>query len=1346
MYNDLKFGLCKIIFILLIFNPFFNVKAQKLSFNSIKVSDGLSQSSVLDIAQDGYGFMWFATRYGLNRYDGTRFKIYKSLPNDTTSLSNSFINTIYCDHQKTLWVGTSTGLNKYDAVNDNFQHIIFFQQKKTIKPNVSCIYENGNELWIGTDNGLYLVSNRQKNSFVSANQLEISPLVSGEVLFTYKDKQGYFWIGTSKELIRCRYNKKISDVKIFRHIPGDNSSISDGPVKSIVEDLQGNLWIGTRTGGLNRFNKKSETFEHYVHQNNNPNSLSHNSIRKMILNKEGNIIIGTQEGISVFNTANYNFHNYKNQIDNPLSLNQNSVYSIFEDKAKNIWVGTYFGGVSISYGVKTTFKTLSSSSNSGSLSSNVVRSIAGDAKGNLWIGTEGGGLNYFNRQTQQVKSFVNNSADPGSLSSNLIKQVYLDTDNHLWIGTSGTGLNLYDPASGKFKRFYSGNSDSETKPATVTTILEDAQKKLWIGGTGVNALYQREGTTLTDITPPVFKKYFKNKSIQKYYEDRNKHIWIVTYQEILLYHPDKKTLSIITSGPKDPEINTFNIVTEDHDGNIWIGLNYGGIQVYNPKTGKFIAKYTTKDGLCNNNILSITEDQQKNLWFGTTNGLSRLKADRKTFQTYTMADGLAGDEFHYNSLYKAPDETIFIGGLNGITYFSPLEIQQNNDHSPLSFIGIRLFNDEAEKTNGKNGILPQNIILRPKLTFNSNQNIFTIEFALLNYIKPGKNKYAYKLQGVNKNWNQSYIPEATYTNLPAGEYVFSVKGANNDGIWSEPINIAIKILPPLWKTWWAYTLYMMILGTITFFFVRFFFLRQLIKRDEELHQLKLNFFTNVSHEIRSHLTLIMVPLEKVIDETKNNDIVSKQLTYIKKNTDRLVRLVTELMDFRRAETNNLKLNFSNYDIIRFLDEIYSSFKEVCAIKNISLSFFHAENELFVAIEKGQMEKVIFNLLSNAVKFTPENGSIILTIDKEVDSVIISVANTGAEIPAEYYDKLFTNYYQIDGQHKNNGYGIGLALSKRIIDLHNGTIAVKSETGNTVFTIKIPIHNTQTISSEPQLVENKSDDIQVYETSLQSSSLAQDIGKFTILIVEDNEKLRALIRSILEKEYKILESVDGLAGLEMATNEIPDLIISDIMMPNKNGLELCQNIKTDERTSHIPVILLTAKTSQTDQISGLAMRADLYLTKPFSKNVLLLNVRNILESRALISAKYRQQFLFEPKNILIDNLEEQFLSKLIGIIEDSMENREFGVDILSDKMGISQSVLYKKIKALTNMTVNDFSKSIRLKKAAQMLSQKKYSISEISYMVGFIDTKYFTKEFKKQFGTPPSQYNNSSTFE
>ncbi|WP_316749315.1 two-component regulator propeller domain-containing protein [Pedobacter gandavensis] len=1308
------------------------------------MSDGLSQSSVLDIAQDVYGFMWFATRHGLNRYDGTRFKIYKSLPNDTTSLSNSFINTIYCDHQKTLWVGTSTGLDKYDAVNDNFQRVIFYQQKKIVKPNVSYIYEDGNELWIGTDHGLYLVNKQQKNSFISANQLAISPLVSREIQCVYKDKQGYFWIGTSNELMRCRYNKKITDVKIFTHIPGDNSSISDGPVKSIVEDPKGNLWIGTRTGGLNRFNKKQETFEHYVHQHNNPNSLIHNSIRKMIWNKEGNMIIGTQEGISVFNPENYSFNNYQNQIDNPLGLNQNSVYSLFEDKAKNIWVGTYFGGVNISYGVKTTFKTLSSSAKGNSISSNVVRSIVGDAKGNLWIGTEGGGLNYFNRQTLQVTSFMNNPADPGSLSSNLVKQVYIDSDNHLWVGTSGTGLNLYDPANRKFKRFYFEKNGFETKSSTVVTILEDAQKQLWIGGMGINALYHREGTTLTDITPPVFKKYFADKIIQKYYEDRNKNLWIVTNQEILLYHPDKKTLSIMSSGPKDPEINTFNTVTEDHDGNIWMGLNYGGIQVYNPKTRKITARYTTKDGLCNDNILSITEDKQHNLWFGTTNGLSRLKADRKTFQTYTMADGLAGDEFHFNSLYKAEDGTIYMGGLNGITYFNPLEIQQNNDHAPMSFIGLRLFNDEAEKTNGKNGILAQNIILSPKLTFNSNQNIFTIEFALLNYIKPGKNKYVYKLQGVNKTWNQSAIPEATFTNLPAGEYVFSVKGANNDGVWSKPININIKILPPLWKTWWAYTLYLMTLGTITFFFVRFFYLRQLMKRDEELHQLKLNFFTNVSHEIRSHLTLIMVPIEKVIEETKNNDIVNKQLTAIKKNTDRLVRLVTELMDFRRVETNNLKLNFSDSDMIGFLEEIYSSFKEVCAIKNISLSFFHAENKLFVAIEKVQMEKVIFNLLSNAVKFTSENGSIILTIDKELDSVIISVSNTGEKIPAEYYDKLFANYYQIDGHHKNNGYGIGLALSKHIIDLHNGTITVKSETGNTCFTIKLPIHNTQHHPYPPVPTENQADHLEANKDALQLSSPGQDIGKFTILIVEDNEKLRALIKGILEKEYKILESVDGLAGLEMATNEIPDLIISDIMMPNKNGLELCENIKTDERTSHIPVILLTAKTSETDQISGLAMRADLYLTKPFSQNVLLLNVRNILDSRELISAKYRQQFLFEPKRIVMDNLDEQFLSKLIGIIEDSMENREFGVEILSDKMGISQSVLYKKIKALTDMTVNDFSKSIRLKKAAQMLGKKNYPVSEIAYLVGFIDTKYFTKEFKKQFGTPPSQYNNDSS--
>jgi len=1302
----------------------FYANAQKLNFEHLTVKNGLSRNSVLDIAQDGFGLMWFATGYGLNRYDGNRFTLYKNNPADTTSISDNYINALLCDSKKKLWIGTSGGLNSYEPITDSFKHIDLLPKNNSLQPEVFCIYEDKkHNLWVGTRNGLF-VQLSGSSIFKHAAKLALdAKLASSEILCVYEDRFGYLWVGTGQGLVKSNFNGVFSQVSSFVYQPNIPGSISDSPVKSILEDNQGNIWMATESRGLNLLNRKTLSFEHIVQQSGATNGLVHNSIRKMTLDANGNFLIGTQGGISVFDPIQRTFTSYQNRIGDHESLSQNSIYSVFRDRSNNIWVGTYFGGINVSYGIKTLFKSIRPREDNLGMNHNVVLPIVHDSKGNLWIGTEGGGLNYYDRQTKKFTYYINNLKDPGSLASNFVKSIYIDKGDNIWVGTSGGGLNLFDPTTGKFRHFLLGKNIFESKRLAVLTMLNDSQNRLWIGGIGVNGVFHRKGVELSPIAHFPLMEKLKNEMILMLSEDKKGNIWIVTRKAIFCLNAANKLVSTLKYERKKGDEGQFNCIREDHNGDMWIGLYYGGLYHYNPKIKKIVARYTTKEGLCNDNVMGIVEDEKHNLWISTINGLSKLNPKEKTFQNYTTADGLPGDEFNYNSLYKAKNGELFFGGMNGLTHFFPDEISRNNYHAPLVFTGLKLFNKQVG-IGKEQGIFTKNIIFRPQLVFSNQQNVFTLEFALLDYIKSYKNRYAYKLEGINQEWNETTMPQATYTNLPSGNYVFTVKGANNDGVWSKAVDIHIRILPPFWKTWWAYLIYACLIALIVFFIVRFFYLRQLLKRDEELHQIKLNFFTNISHEIRSHLSLIMIPLEKVIGESRQYDFINKQLIGVKKNADRLLSLVTELMDFRKAETSNLELNFSMNDLVVFLNDIYVSFKEVCDEKGIDFSFVHSDKQLNLAFDIEQLEKVVFNLLSNALKFTPIGGRIVLEVSVVKGEAIISVSDTGKGISPVYFDKLFKNYFQIVDSPQNTGYGIGLALSKHIIELHHGKITVDSKVGYTCFKVSLPFEDIPALTLKDE------------HTALEADK------KFCILIVEDNIELRMIIKGLLKQEYRILESIDGRSALELAKTEIPDLVISDVMMPNMNGFELCHELKTDERTSHIPVILLTAKTAQADQINGLSTGADLYLTKPFSIKILQLNVRNILESREKISSKYRKQFIFAPSNILLNTMDEQFLSKLIAVIEEGMENREFGVDMLADRIGMSQSVLYKKVKALTDMTVNDFSKSIRLKKAAQLLKQTGYNVYEISSLVGFIDPRYFTKEFKKQFGQTPREYLNS----
>lgn len=1350
-----KFFLLKTICLVLFFSTssFFTVSAQQLNFNYLTTEEGLTQNTVLSIIQDSKGLMWFGTGYGLNSYDGCRFRRFINNEKDSTSLSDNDILCLNVDSQNQLWVGTRNGLNHYNAQKQNFNRIKFFG-KGSLKVEVrNLIEDNARHLWIATNQGLFL-------SDINSNKTPISYKLSlpngfdkADYQSIFQDHKGRFWAGTNRGLISFVFkSKKIENFQTFQKST-DSRSLSNNLISDVVEDKYGQLWVATDGGGLNLYQPQTNDFVRFSYGG--QNQLLHNAIRKMMLAADGRIWIGTQEGLSVLNPKTKTFENYKRNSNYKKSLNQNSIYSLYQSKDQSVWVGTYYGGVNVAYANLSKFNVWKDTQ--GDLGFNVISTILPDGD-NYWLGTEGGGLSYVDSHGKVIRRYQNDPLNPQSIGSNLVKIVYQDHDQQIWVGTHGGDLNLLNKKTSEFKRFRIDTLAKLRSKSEITTILEDNQGLFWVASQAGLYCFKREKQALISVALPHQMRSLSAKNIRFLFQDRQSNYWISTKDGLFVFNYSTKMLNQINLNQYLSKINStialVHYIYEDSAGNIWLGLIRAGVMMFKPKELTPSKVFTQKDGLANDDILGIVQDNKHQLWFSSADGLTKYNPQNGKFFVYTRADGIAANEFNLRSVAKDERGELFFGGIEGLTYFNPDEIKENKELGNLVFTDLAVAGKKIEIGDQTN-ILSNSLEYSDKITLNISQNTFTIQFALLNYIKSTKNKYMYQLEGVNKEWIDLDRPEINFANLNSGTYTLLVKGANNDGYWSKPIQIQIEILPPFYKSWWAFLIYFTLLFGIVFLLIRYFYMQKMLVHEDKLHQSKLNFFTNISHEIRTHLTLIAVPIDKMIDETTTNKGINKQLYMVKSHTLRLLNLVTELMDFRKAETAHLKLQLSSNDLVVFLREIKEVFQSIAEKNNIHFELLSDTENLVCCFDKVQMEKVLFNLLSNAFKFTPVKGHITIQLSVSSQQALIKVEDNGRGISVKHLDKLFDNYFQVNDYNvQHTGYGIGLALSKHLVELHQGKLSVKSTTNEldglnlTTFVIQIPIiqnciESKQNIKKE-LAIENYLLEDAAIDVLHEESPLIKSDEK--ILIVEDNELIRQLLVEILTEKYVVLTAQNGREGLEVAMSEIPDLVLSDVMMPEMSGFELCETLKTDERTNHIPVILLTAKNTLNDELSGLSLGADIYISKPFSRKGLLLNIQNLLKTHALLKEKYKSKFLLEPSQPTLENKDENFLAKLISFIEINMDNEVFTVDVLAEQIGMSYSVLNKKIKALTNLSVNDFSKSIRMKRAAQLVVCKEFNIYEIALLVGFNDSKYFSREFKKQFGVSPSQYPDKSKLE
>ncbi|MGA9294653.1 MAG: two-component regulator propeller domain-containing protein [Ignavibacteriaceae bacterium] len=1375
-----------ILFILILL-PLMAVEAQyqDFRFEHITTDNGLSKASVTCILQDHQGFMWVGTFNGLNRYDGYDFTVYTYNQNNPHSISHNYISSMIEDHEGKLWIGTSDGLNTYDRSKDNFVRFRHNGNDSSIIDNqIEVIYEDSKDnLWIGTRNGGLELFDRNSKSFIHHlhNKENANSLSSNFIQSIFEDNFGNLWLGQRNGAIDIL--KKSKGLK-FVHLDFRGKQLTNSAITCFAESGDNSIWIGTQGDGLYRVkyaNNETEIIAHYLEKQNDYESLTGNFILSLMIDKDEKLWIGTEdEGLNILDIPKEKFYYYKNDPLNLASLNNNSIYTIYEDNLGNIWLGTYAGGINLLPAGKAYLHSYSHSpGNSNSLAYNIVNGFWEDENQNIWIATGGKGIDLFERKN---KKFVHFSDDKKVIASDVILCLYEDNENNLWIGTWANGLYSYNIKTRKIEHFTKEKNGLGSN--NIFQILEGKEGELWLctfwggltcfnSGKHSSVIYNTENSGLSD------------NDLRTIAKDYNENFWIGSDIGLDFFNPKTK---VFKSYQHQENIKSslskgfVSYIMESSDSTLWIGTT-GGLNKFNKKTNSF-KHYYTQNGLPNDEIMCVIEDRDKNLWISTNKGISRFNPESETFKNYDITDGLQGNEFNTRSGIRARNGEIVFGGNRGFNIFNPKNLKDNPFVPPVIITDLKIFNKPVP-IGEKDSPLKKNIIETKELVFSYKQSVFSFNFVALNYISPEKNQYAYMMEGFDKEWN--YIGSnrtATYTNLDPGKYIFRVKASNNDGIWNEKgASLKIIIEPPFWKTWWAYLVEAVVFLMIIYFVLNYFISRQRLRstlkmehleleKMYELDQMKSQFFTNISHEFHSPMTLILGPLEKLINSFTIEDKIKNSLVLVLRNAKRLQRMTNQLKDLNKLETGDLRLSLSKGDIIGFINEIIHSFHDYAKDHCIDLNFSSDEEQYTAWFDPDKLDKIIYNLLSNAFKFTPDEGRIFVAIsiinsrgnpesvnekDKPSKYIKICVEDSGIGIPKDKIEHIFKRYYHTEdykGLHYE-GSGVGLAFVYELIKLYKGDITVKSTEGEgTTFSVLIPVD--EHYLEENQLVSkfkitssgnnNLRNYLPVHSTNgneqVKSKNKSHEIP--VILIVEDDKEIRDYVKQYFDDGYRVIEAENGHIGIKKAMQVIPDLVITDIKMDETDGITLCNKLKNDEKTSHIPIIMLTGYSSREYQIRGLSEGADVYLTKPFNIDILEAHMINLLDTRRKLHEKFSNEFVLGPNKIPVTDIDEKFLIKLTEAVEKHMADTKFNADILSEKIGMSRMQLYRKLRGLTNQTVHEFIRNIRLKRAVQLLEQKRMTITEVAYAVGFNDLTYFARCFRKQYDKSPSEYVSSKS--
>ena len=1362
-------------------------------YHFVNIKDGISKVAVPSIMQDKEGFIWIGTNgAGLYRFDGNDYLSYKHKLSDSTSLMSNLIYCVHLDYKNRLWIGTEDGLNLYERRLDRFKKIPItgiYKNKDTSVSVSSLGSDNYGNVFIGTfENGLYkfnVASNiiepilvdgiNSEASYVNINSIQVSD-------------RGKIYAGSNLGLYE--YDSETNTLK-KSFFWSDKGIVSlDESIQSLLLDNSNNIWVGTldnglyRISGLSKGNQKSFKLNHY--------KITNKRILSMIQIADGTLLIGTEnDGLIHINQKGLVIKNYISDKIDKNSIKSNSIWSLFVDNNERIWMGYYNSGVAVYDKLYDKFKSLESvSGNPNSLQFPSVTSIEQDQFGKFWISMDGGGLDIYDPRTKKFEHInKTNTKNYSGLTSLDIQAVFIDSKKNIWVGSWNSGLFLLKKGSNRFINYNLENTNNIVANS-VLSFDEDLDGIIWIGTFhgGLVSYNPKNEEFKNQYMPPFPQQEVIGNAVRKVMVDSKNNVWVGTTEGLYRFKKCINKEYLVESISKKKTNSNRNKKSANHilslfessDGSIWFGTRGSGLCRYTID-GKF-QWYNELYEFTEESVSSIIESKDGNLWVSVNSGLLKLNLKNNEITKFTINDGLLSNEFNFNAVYKDEKGNLYFGNYKGIDFFNPEEISTNKIIPSLYLTGLKLFNKEVMP--GKEGSpLKQILAETEEIELKHNQSVFTIEYSGISYTRPEKNQYAYYLEGLEESWNYvGNLRSATYTNLDIGTYVFKLKAANNDGVWSDtPLELKITVLPPWWKTNWAILAYVLLfLGAG---YVLYNLIQERIKekelirnernqriQEDELHEKKLQFFTNISHEFRTPLTLMINPLQDIINDDKLNlpQRVKEKHNIIYKNTDRLYRLINELMDFRKLELNKMRIRVQEINAVSFTKDIIGYFKEEANTRNIHLAVDADVPNISLWADQSMLEKIIFNVLSNAMKVTPDGGAINIDLlskddlvvlplvdeEKPIKVVEIIISDTGPGLDKEQTTKIFERFYQVENLNKTyyGGTGIGLEVVLNFVKLHKGSIEVESKIGEgTTFRILLPAGKNH--FSEQELLTEVASATSLKERfvpRINTEFIKEDVAfdekttkSYTVLIVEDNTELRNYLRDELKEDYKILIANNGKEGLEISRDALPDAIITDVIMPEMNGFDFCKILKTDLRTSHIPLLMLTAKTRIDDRIEGIGYGADAYMVKPFDMRLLKLRVSQLITSRKLIFNKYFGAIsgAEESKNAI--SIDKEFIQKVLSFINKNIGDSDLSVELLAAELNLSRSQLYRKIKTLTGQTVNEFLRKIRLQRAKQLLESGSANVSEVCFKVGFSSPSYFTKCFKAHFGVLPTEIEQNS---